>query len=326
MGNVLRKISSDPVDGGKVKQDHPSGDYDAHKVQRLIVERKLAPFYEGQADSINLTPPSPNLSTLDDRSNVSISESEPSPSSSSQDSQERKKTKKKKGVKNTWRQRHRARKKSNKLEIEAFLRDCSAECPICFLYYPHNINQTECCNQNLCTACFVSMRRPPSGRTLSCPFCNRRDFGVNYVAPGKLLQSRSNNGLRNSSAAIIKCESIRPYRPPPSLASNNSANYRAAISRHYWYRTAAPGTYYGAMPGDIMNGGGGSTIIVGYNRNGVPMYAPARSYRPQRTVWYQPYQPPVGYSYPLRRPADSSRSNDQDYSTWANQAMFEAIR
>lgn len=33
------------------------------------------------------------------------------------------------------------------------------ECPICFLYYPRNLNMTRCCSQPICTECFVQMKR-----------------------------------------------------------------------------------------------------------------------------------------------------------------------
>lgn len=35
----------------------------------------------------------------------------------------------------------------------------SEECPICFLYYPKLLNKTRCCAQPICTECFVQMKR-----------------------------------------------------------------------------------------------------------------------------------------------------------------------
>ncbi|ORX72602.1 hypothetical protein DL89DRAFT_79966 [Linderina pennispora] len=38
------------------------------------------------------------------------------------------------------------------------------ECPICFLYYPQNINYTRCCHKPVCTECFVQIKRKLRGR------------------------------------------------------------------------------------------------------------------------------------------------------------------
>ncbi|QPG73411.1 hypothetical protein FOA43_000721 [Brettanomyces nanus] len=90
------------------------------------------------------------------------------------------------------------------------------ECPICFLYYPKNMNLTRCCVQPICTECFVQMKRlephiphdesgghhdderetevdanPGSegdsddliSEPVKCPFCAMPEFGVIYSAP-----------------------------------------------------------------------------------------------------------------------------------------------
>src|SRR5439155_5632312 len=48
----------------------------------------------------------------------------------------------------------------NGLPIEAFLYKDAAECPICFLYYPPYLNRTRCCDQAICSECFVQIKRP----------------------------------------------------------------------------------------------------------------------------------------------------------------------
>src|SRR6266498_589839 len=66
---------------------------------------------------------------------------------------------------------------------------------ICFLfnnniqYYPRNINYSRCCDQPICTECFVQIKRPESG-TLGannspavCPFCVQPNFGICYKPP-----------------------------------------------------------------------------------------------------------------------------------------------
>lgn len=81
------------------------------------------------------------------------------------------------------------------------------ECPICFLYYPSNLNISRCCLQPICTECFVQIKRldphpphddalnQPNGDSLphtlisepaSCPYCAMTDFGVIYDLPNDL--------------------------------------------------------------------------------------------------------------------------------------------
>ncbi|KAK6198730.1 transcription factor [Scheffersomyces amazonensis] len=85
------------------------------------------------------------------------------------------------------------------------------ECPICFLYYPANLNISRCCLQPICTECFVQIKRldphPPHDESsnttndnegeekekvvlhtliseaASCPYCASPDFGVTYDPP-----------------------------------------------------------------------------------------------------------------------------------------------
>ncbi|KAI9477148.1 hypothetical protein BDB00DRAFT_879466 [Zychaea mexicana] len=59
------------------------------------------------------------------------------------------------------------------------------ECPICFLYYPSNINHSRCCDQPICTECFLQIKRPIETPSLpaACPFCMEDNFGVIYEAP-----------------------------------------------------------------------------------------------------------------------------------------------
>lgn len=95
--------------------------------------------------------------------------------------------------------------------IEAYLYKDAAECPICFLYYPPYLNRTRCCDQPICSECFVQIRRPephpadhgendpnapppaPEGEQnedsqlvsepAACPFCVQPELGVTYVPP-----------------------------------------------------------------------------------------------------------------------------------------------
>ncbi|KAI9720153.1 MAG: SNF1-interacting protein [Chrysothrix sp. TS-e1954] len=92
--------------------------------------------------------------------------------------------------------------------IEAYLYKDIIDCPICFLSYPPWLNKTRCCDQPICSECFVQIKRPephppehgeesgnptPSNpyddeeqlvsEPSACPFCVQPDFGVMYNAP-----------------------------------------------------------------------------------------------------------------------------------------------
>ncbi|KAJ2851181.1 SNF1-interacting protein [Coemansia brasiliensis] len=60
------------------------------------------------------------------------------------------------------------------------------ECPICFLYYPKNINYTRCCHKPICTECFVQIKRKLDDDQIvptHCPYCVETNLGVVYHAP-----------------------------------------------------------------------------------------------------------------------------------------------
>jgi hypothetical protein len=96
--------------------------------------------------------------------------------------------------------------------IEAYLYKDASECPICFLYYPPYLNTTRCCEQAICSECFVQIKRPdphppeheqpdPNAGPLSeaereaqadgqlvsevaqCPYCKQPEFGISYTPP-----------------------------------------------------------------------------------------------------------------------------------------------
>ncbi|KIJ69347.1 hypothetical protein HYDPIDRAFT_24190 [Hydnomerulius pinastri MD-312] len=72
---------------------------------------------------------------------------------------------------------------------EASLYRGAVECPICFLYYPSNINHSRCCDQAICTECFVQIKRTEPTTThivsepAACPYCVQENFGVVYTPP-----------------------------------------------------------------------------------------------------------------------------------------------
>ncbi|KAJ4303907.1 SNF1-interacting protein [Collariella sp. IMI 366227] len=90
--------------------------------------------------------------------------------------------------------------------LEVFLYKDATECPICFLTFPPYLNHTRCCDQPICSECFVQIKRPdphfPEGHNENdpnhnpeeaagllvsepacCPYCTQPDFGVTYEPP-----------------------------------------------------------------------------------------------------------------------------------------------
>ncbi|KAK1711563.1 hypothetical protein CaCOL14_010314 [Colletotrichum acutatum] len=94
--------------------------------------------------------------------------------------------------------------------LEVFLYKDATECPICFLTYPPYLNRTRCCDQPICSECFVQIKRAdphhpehhgepteqPANPTnpeeapemlisepAQCPYCQQTEFGVTYDAP-----------------------------------------------------------------------------------------------------------------------------------------------
>ncbi|KAL5035666.1 SNF1-interacting protein [Batrachochytrium dendrobatidis] len=61
------------------------------------------------------------------------------------------------------------------------------ECPICFLYYPKNINFTRCCDHPICTDCFIQIKRSQTTfEPAECPYCVVPNFGITYSPIGSM--------------------------------------------------------------------------------------------------------------------------------------------
>ena len=132
--------------------------------------------------------------------------------------------------------------------IEAYLYKDASECPICFLYYPPYLNKTRCCDQPICSECFVQIKRPEphppehsesdpnalSGggersndgewqlvsEPSACPFCVQPEFGVTYSPPPfrRGITYATSNTLHPGMAAS-------PRSSTSSLSSGNLASY-----------------------------------------------------------------------------------------------------
>lgn len=120
--------------------------------------------------------------------------------------------------------------------LQAVLADLysqTLECPICFLLVPSRLNYSRCCQQPICSECFVQIKRPSDGSPALCPFCIEPHFGVVFgqsksreelkTCPSSppmqnfsRLQSQSQNDLthRNSILGGVNALSLsRPRRP-----------------------------------------------------------------------------------------------------------------
>lgn len=128
--------------------------------------------------------------------------------------------------------------------IEVFLYRNAIECPICFLYYPPYLNRTRCCDQSICSECFVQIKRPDPhvpehtdpavaggaaaetreeaaenlvSEPAACPFCVQPAFGVTYDPP----PFRSGLAYANQLASHPLSTASPAMSSSSSLASNS---------------------------------------------------------------------------------------------------------
>ncbi|KDQ12307.1 hypothetical protein BOTBODRAFT_34594 [Botryobasidium botryosum FD-172 SS1] len=180
MGNTSsssRDRHDDSVDlGALTPQGIYTGpqDWNQSVVAQLIIDRKLAPFYRPLEDYEE---------DWDDDRILAARKGEPQPASDG----------------NTTPPHHSSPRSASKSSArpattrdrinEAQLYYKAVECPICFLYYPRNINRSRCCDQEICTECFVQIKRAdPTPTNLvsepaSCPYCVEPNFGIFYTPP-----------------------------------------------------------------------------------------------------------------------------------------------
>ncbi|KAK3710872.1 SNF1-interacting protein [Vermiconidia calcicola] len=152
--------------------------------------------------------------------------------------------------------------------LEALLYKDASECPICFLYYPPYLNKTRCCDQPICSECFVQIKRPDphppeheqpdqqrppeeEAETLvsevaACPFCVTPEFGVSYESPPfrrGLAYAHSSNPLRNPTSAMSSTSSLGAGGAGRRRAASLSANAPSVITtdrvRPDWARKLA---------------------------------------------------------------------------------------
>lgn len=144
--------------------------------------------------------------------------------------------------------------------IEVFLYKDATECPICFLYYPPYLNKTRCCDQPICSECFVQIKRPdphppehehndashpapPSSEDTTepeslvsepacCPYCQQPEFGVVYEPPPfrRGLSYANPHGLGSFASAMSSSSSLSSTSSPTTFAAHTHKRRTTSIS------------------------------------------------------------------------------------------------
>lgn len=257
MGNTVTKIlniKADWIDGGRVKEKIPHEErqvimwdawgapiyapkeYDATLVKKLIRRRRLAPFYVGKEAGSGGSGDE-EADSFDDASGP---------------------------VKRLKYKKNQSNKDDpDSLEASFFdpklLESNLVDCPICLLSYPRNTNYTECCRQPLCTLCFVKIKRPASGRVITCPFCNHVNFGVCYHKPrwlGELEKEDAAGRDEGIKPDPVACEAVKVVvpaherqRPRPQQQQQQPRYYYSrgggtAPRRYVFYEPSGSYTFY----------------------------------------------------------------------------------
>lgn len=161
----------------------------------------------------------------------------------------------------------------NGQRVEVFLYKNATECPICFLYYPPYLNKTRCCDQPICSECFVQIKRPDPhppehhgeeptptdepqeeiqlvSEPAACPFCVQPEFGVTYEPPPfrrGLIYAHQSHGLHNAASAMSSTSSLHSSGVPSpggrrratSLAVNDKTVITTDMVRPDWAKKLA---------------------------------------------------------------------------------------
>lgn len=150
----------------------------------------------------------------------------------------------------------------NGQQVEVFLYKDATECPICFLYYPPYLNKTRCCDQAICSECFVQIKRPdphppeqehndplnpaPAAAPLAsaaqpeslvseeptCPYCQQPQFGVTYSPPPfrrGLSYANTTPGLSNLSSSSLTSTGSSTFNTHKRRTTSISADAPSVI-------------------------------------------------------------------------------------------------
>jgi hypothetical protein len=161
----------------------------------------------------------------------------------------------------------------NGQRVEVFLYKNATECPICFLYYPPYLNKTRCCDQPICSECFVQIKRPDPhppehhgeeptpteepqeeiqlvSEPAACPFCVQPEFGVTYEPPPfrrGLIYAHQSHGMHSAASAMSSTSSLHSSGVPSpggrrratSLAVNDKTVVTTDMVRPDWAKKLA---------------------------------------------------------------------------------------
>ncbi|KAH6606127.1 hypothetical protein Trco_005280 [Trichoderma cornu-damae] len=139
--------------------------------------------------------------------------------------------------------------------LEVYLYKDASECPICFLTYPPYLNHTRCCDQPICSECFVQIKRAdphlpehhPDGQVRdpnqglsaedppemlisepsSCPYCQQPEFGVTYEPPPFRRGLAFSSNLASNTAMSSQSSLSSTLAPAPAAAAAPTGRRRA---------------------------------------------------------------------------------------------------
>lgn len=245
-------------------------DYMVSIVKELIIERKLAPFFTPLQDYKQSWTDDELLEIVDslelhadfedNEDDEDLNYDVDSVVESTLSKKELKKHLSKKFSKELklkkirWQLEENARSKRERHSRQLFSRDLklllykdTLECPICFLYYPKWLNYTRCCNQAICTECFVQIKRLDphfphdedgdesnnaddvkkdpnllTSEPAACPYCATPHFGVTYEPPTEFR-----TGLGGISPSSFINNANRPVLTDPSLSPVRRRNHNS---------------------------------------------------------------------------------------------------
>ncbi|CAG8457243.1 5857_t:CDS:2 [Paraglomus occultum] len=230
MGNTLVKDKvEDNVDGGQLV---PHGvyktpqDWNEKIVRKLIIDRKLAPFYKGLSDYDETT--EVTLTTHNHPKNGELKKA--TMGSGDHNAHAAKDIKRQSTLNATGLSKGKEPLPSKSIETQY---KGAVECPICFLYYPRNINYSRCCLKPICTECFVQIKRPESGNLgannspAMCPFCVEPNFGVSYKPP-PFSSGIINENSNTSNPFVLHSSSTSSLNQQDGKSRRKSISYKSS--------------------------------------------------------------------------------------------------
>ncbi|KAJ5442394.1 hypothetical protein N7445_005401 [Penicillium cf. griseofulvum] len=101
--------------------------------------------------------------------------------------------------------------------IEVYLYKDASECPICFLYYPPYLNRTRCCDQPICSECFVQIKRPDP-------------HPPEHGEPNANPPSAEGEQAESTESQLVSEPSACPFVSSPNPSARISPNFVSPVS------------------------------------------------------------------------------------------------